>query len=265
MQRALITAVDFPSQGAVQMPPLLGALKQTTSRLPDPLAYMIEEAIDDFEGKRTDSDLERLRDALNNDVTKVCEAAVSNAYPFVLNSQRDITMQEFFAAFCAARGHRPLLFGEPLPAMRSRVALSGDGTPTARCLDVSRNETLKRFQLAAVIRDAFFPGGGGVPAITLTFDKTDMHRSIRTAVLQINGQIMTAHRAKRFDSPGSITWPGAGAGGSISLQFEPELRARTSKIEFNGAWSIIRFLQAGTRHRTRDFAQSQVRYRRAPH
>ncbi|MEO0830311.1 MAG: type VI secretion system membrane subunit TssM, partial [Pseudomonadota bacterium] len=172
MQRALILSVDFPSQGAVQMPPLLGALKQNASRLPDPMAYMIKEAIDDFEGERNDTDLERLREALNDKVTRVCEATVSNAFPFSSNSQRDVPMQEFSALF-APQGVIDRFFLEELSAH----AITGGGQwtwdPDSKLAGRLSNSTLRQFQLAAEIRDAFFPGGGGVPSITLTIDKTD--------------------------------------------------------------------------------------------
>jgi type VI secretion system protein ImpL len=242
MQRALILAVDFPNQAAVQMPPLIGALKQTSSRLPEPMAKMIDEAIDDFEGDAANTSIARLNKALNDQVTQACEAIVSNAFPFSQNSQRDVPISEFSRLF-APQGVMDRFF---LQELSQFAVLSGqewswktDG-PLAGKLSAA---TLRQFQAAAEIRDAFFPTGGGVPIVDLTINATSLHSRIKSAVLQINGQIVTTR--KRGNTPSTLSWPGSMGGGSVSLQFTPEMRGRDSELILNGGWAFLRFLNAG--------------------
>ncbi|WP_116087304.1 type VI secretion system membrane subunit TssM [Tropicimonas sp. IMCC34011] len=255
MQRSLILAVDFPNQAAAQMPAQIGALKQAASRLPDALARMTSEAIDDFEGDAANTDIARLNEALNSSVTQACEAIVGNRYPFARDSARDVPMAEFARLF-APNGVMDRFFLQEL----SPYADLGEGEwrwkdegPLAGKLSAA---TLKQFERAAAIRDAYFPTGGGVPSVDMTINPVSMHNRIESAVLQINGQIVTTR--PRGNTPANINWPGSMGGGNVSLQFTPEMRGRESQMSLNGAWAFLRFINDGSPNVSG--TEMQVRY-----
>lgn len=243
LQRALIVAVDNPSIAAAQMPALIGGLQQTASRLPDPLARMVNEAVDDFKGTAAGADLERLAKAMNDQVTQVCSAIVPNAFPFARGSQRDVPISEFSRLF-APQGVMDRFFLENLSQYAIISGKDWRWDPSSSLGPRFSIDTLRQFQRAAEIRDAFFPTGGGVPSVDLTFNATSLHNRVKTAILQINGQVVTTR--KRGNTPVTISWPGSTGGGSVTLQFEPNMRGRESSTAVNGGWAFVRFLNQGS-------------------
>lgn len=243
IQRLLIVADAAPDQVAAQLTPQIGALKQAASRLPDAVGRMIEEAIDDFEDEGTGIGVRELNEKLNSQVTLACEQIVANSFPFSRGSSRDVSIAEFGRLF-APNGIMDRFFLQELSSLieirGGSFAFKNSG-PLAGELS---NFTLKQFERAAAIRDAFFPDGGGVPSVNITVSPVSIHDQIRTAVLQINGQIITTK--KRGNTPTQIQWPGSTGAGSVTLQFSPELRGRESQISYNGPWAFLRFLNDGS-------------------
>jgi type VI secretion system protein ImpL len=102
--------------------------------------------------------------------------------------------------------------------------------------------TLRQFQLAADIRDAFFRQGESMPAIRVAITPTSLNADIDMALLSVDGQIVQGYQSGSSES--TVTWPG-GATGSANLSFTPALPGRQSVLGFQGAWAIRRLLEAG--------------------
>lgn len=242
MQRSLILAVDFPNQAAAQMPAQIGALKQAVSRLPEPMARMVAEAVDDFEGDQANASLAQLNQDLNTQVTQACDGIISNRFPFSRGSSRDVPMPEFARLF-APNGVMDRFFLQhlsPLADTTGKTWKWKDSGPLAGKLS---NQTIKQFQRAAEIRDAYFITGGGTPSVDLTISAVSLHNRVKTAKLTINGQPVTTRA--RGNTPTNLNWPGSGGAGSVTLVFEPEMRGRESQLTINGGWAFVRFLNAG--------------------
>ncbi|TIR06561.1 MAG: type VI secretion system membrane subunit TssM, partial [Mesorhizobium sp.] len=105
--------------------------------------------------------------------------------------------------------------------------------------DLSKS-TLKNFQLAAEIRNAFFPSGGSVPSVSVTFTPFSLHGDADTAVLDVDGQIVQSNQAG--NAPSTVTWPSGMASASASLSLVPEMPGRESAIRFEGPWALKRLL-----------------------
>ncbi|MEL7113882.1 MAG: type VI secretion system membrane subunit TssM, partial [Pseudomonadota bacterium] len=99
MQNGLLVSVNAPDRAAALLPPLLGSLKQSATRMPSPLDRMIDEAISDFEGDAANTSISRLNDALAQNVTQRCEAIIANRFPFSGGSSRDVSIPEFSQLF----------------------------------------------------------------------------------------------------------------------------------------------------------------------
>ncbi|TIN13954.1 MAG: hypothetical protein E5Y31_32460, partial [Mesorhizobium sp.] len=105
--------------------------------------------------------------------------------------------------------------------------------------DLSKS-TLKDFQLAAEIRSAFFPQGGSVPSVSVTFTPFSLHGDVDAAVLDVDGQTVQSNQAG--NAPSTVTWPSGTASGSASLSLTPEMPGRESTIKFEGPWALKRLL-----------------------
>ena len=242
MQRTLITAVDFPEVADREMPANLGALKQASSRLPRPMERMIQEAVDDFEGDAANTSVARLNELLNSQVTQVCQAVIDSKFPFAQNSAREVGLVDFAKLF-APQGVMDRFFLENLSQFADINGTSWTWKESGPLAGKLSTSTLKQFERAAAIRDAFFPTGGGIPVVDMEVVPTSLHKAIETAQLQVNGQVVLTRR--RGNSPAAISWPGSLAGGSTSLVFTPEMRGRKSDISEAGGWGFVRFLNAG--------------------
>lgn len=242
MQRTLITAVDFPEVADREMPAKLGALKQASSRLPRPMERMIQEAVDDFEGDAANTNVARLNELLNQQVTQVCQAVIDSKYPFAKASARDVGLTDFAKLF-APQGVMDRFFLENLSQfadINGRNWAWKDSGPLAGKLSTS---TLKQFERAAAIRDAFFPTGGGIPVVDMEIRPTSMHGAVETAQLSINGQVVLTRRSG--NTPANVSWPGSLAGGTVTLVFTPDMRGRRSDMSEAGSWAFLRFLNDG--------------------
>src|SRR5207245_253738 len=83
--------------------------------------------------------------------------------------------------------------------------------------------TLRQFQQAAEIRDAFFPTGGNQPTINLEVKPVTLSGEATSATLQINGSSVASQQG--VNTPTTVQWPGAGAG-AASIAMLPELPAK---------------------------------------
>ena len=245
IHQLLSTAALAPGQVAEELPSQIGALKANASRLPGPLARMINQAAAEFEGDAANTSLAQLNERLNNEVTQVCERIIANGYPFSGRSNRDVPMPEF-ARLMAPGGVIDNFFNQHL---LPHADISTDpwtwkaDSPIGERLSTA---TLRQFQRAADIRDAFFPGGSSMPGFDITITQTAMHNEVRSAMLEINGQVIATQQTGNLAQ--TIGWPGSGSGGSVSLQLAPEMRGRQSAIAVQppGPWALMRFINAGS-------------------
>src|SRR5215831_12994420 len=81
-------------------------------------------------------------------------------------------------------------------------------------------ETLRQFQRAAQIKDAFFPTNGNVPAVSLTVTPPVLLGTGVTAKLEING-IAVASSNQPNPAPQQVQWPGAAGRTVVSLAQDP--------------------------------------------
>jgi len=240
IQSLLIIGADFPDRVAGQFDRPIAALKQAQSRLPREVSDMVGDAIRDFEGESVNSDIEKLNEALNSLVTVTCQGIVDARFPFDRGSSRDASLTDFSRLF-APNGIMDRFF---IQELSPHVEAAGGGFRYKGPLaDRLSRATLREFERAAKIRDVFFAEGAGQPQIRMTVAPVAIHSSVETAVLQINGTVITTRQ--RGNTPQNFAWPGTSGVGSTTLQFNPALRGRESQLIFNGAWAFARWLAAG--------------------
>ena len=241
LREKLVIAVDFRDEVDSQLKVLTGTLSAEAAKMPAPYDSILLAMARDFRDDTVTAELQSIRERLNQEVTAVCEEVVTNNFPFARNGARDVSITEFGRLF-SPRGVIDTFFLENLAEhvdVSREVWTWNEGA--FGDVDLSQ-ETLRNFQRAAEIRDAFF-FGGAQPMVSMTITATSIHNQIRTAVLSMNGQVITTRR--RGNQPMTLNWPATAGGGTVSLQFTPSLINRDSELVLQGGWSFLRFLMEG--------------------
>ncbi|WP_395446862.1 type VI secretion system membrane subunit TssM [Aminobacter sp. UC22_36] len=218
-------------------------LRANASRLPKALSRMVHAAADDFEGDVADTSVAQLNQALEETVSGPCEEVIANRYPFGTGANQDVPIADFSRLF-APSGVIDRFFAQNLASFADMSGQEWQWKQESRLGRGLSRSTLKQFQLAAEIRDAFFPLGGSTPAVNITFTPFSLHGDADMALLDVNGQIVQSYQ--NGSSPGIVTWPGSMTAGSANLSLTPELAGRESAIRFEGPWALKRLLDAGT-------------------
>ncbi|KRB28359.1 type VI secretion protein [Mesorhizobium sp. Root695] len=244
--QSLQMAADVPSQTErvnANLQLQIATLRANVSRLPKQLGRMVNATADEFEGNVTETSVANLNQMLDQTVTQPCEAAVNGRYPFAGNGTEDIAMADFAKLF-APGGLMDRFFAQNLASLIDMTGQDWSWKQDARFgRDLSKS-TLKDFQLAAEIRNAFFPQGGSVPSVSVTFTPFSLHGDADAAVLDVDGQTVQSNQAS--NAPSTVSWPSGTAFGSASLSLTPEMPGRESAIKFEGPWALKRLLDKAT-------------------
>ncbi len=248
----LVLSVVNPSQAqrATQnMQVQVVNLRANASRLPRPLARMVQGAVDDFEGDAAGSSIAQLNQMLASTVTRTCKQVISNRYPFARKSGRDVPMSDFSRLF-APNGVLDRFFAQNLASMADISGKTWKWKADTRLGRELSKSTIRDFQRAAEIREAFFPTGGSAPGIQLTVTPNTISGEAEMGLFNINGTIIESRKVG--NSPQTFTWPASGSSGSASISLVPELTGRKSQITNSGPWGLMRLLRQGNVSRKGD-------------
>jgi type VI secretion system protein ImpL len=228
-------------QAITQVEVQVASLRANATRLPQPLAGMADKVAKDAAGDATTSSLAQIADAMAQDVTGPCQQIVANRYPFY-KSDRDVPIADFAKLF-APGGAIDRFFSanlEPLVNRGGKWVWKPNPNMPRKLSDM----TLRQFQQAAEIRDAFFPTGGNVPNFTMEVKPLTLSSDAQTATLSINGANVVAQQGAN-NAATNLQWPGAGAG-AASIVMAPDMPDRKSTLERTGAWALFRLIDAGS-------------------
>lgn len=221
----------------------ISTLRANVSRLPKPLARMVNAAADEFEGNVAETSMANLNQNLDQSVTRACEEAINGHYPFAGDGTEDITMADFAKLF-APGGLMDRFFAQNLAPLIDMTGQEWTWKQDARSSRGLAKSTLKAFQYAAEIRSAFFPSGGSAPSVSVTFTPFSLNGDADSAVLNIDGQTVQSSQAGNASS--TVTWPNGAASASASLSMVPEMPGRESALKFDGPWALKRLLDKAT-------------------
>jgi type VI secretion system protein ImpL len=244
LYRDLTLAATNPSQAkqaVSQVQVQVASLRSNVSRLPQPLSGMMQTVANDIDGDATDTSIAQLSQSLAEQVTGACQQVTNNRYPFA-KSDRDVPMADFARMF-APNGVIDRFFASNLAPYVNLSGKTWAWLPNPHLTRKLSDTTLRQFQQAAQIRDAFFPTGGNQPTVNLEVKPLTLSGEAQSATLQINGSSVVAQQGA--NTPTTVQWPGAGAG-AASIAMAPEMPDRISKLERSGAWALFRLLDAGS-------------------
>ncbi|BCG82036.1 type VI secretion system membrane subunit TssM [Mesorhizobium sp. 113-3-3] len=244
--QSLKLSADVPSQTErvnANLQLQISTMRANASRLPKPLARMVNAAADEFEGNVAEASVANLNQSLDQTVTRACEEAVNGRYPFAGDGTEEISMADFARLF-APGGLMDRFFAQNLAPLIDMTGQEWTWRQDARSSRDLAKSTLKSFQAAAEIRSAFFPSGGSVPSVSITITPFSLNSDADSAVLNIDGQ--TVQSSQAGSAPSTVTWPNGTASGAASLSLLPEMPGRDSALKFEGPWALKRLLDKAT-------------------
>ena len=207
LYRQLVLAAQDPSQAKQalqQVDVQVASLRANATRLPQPLAGQIDKVAKDAAGDATASNLAQIGQDMAENVTSACQQIVHNHFPFA-KSDRDVPMADFAKLF-SPNGTIDKFFATNLDPLVNHTGKVWVWKPNpARKLSET---TLRQFQYAAEIRDAFFPSGGNVPNVTFDVRPLTLSSDAQTATLSINGTNVVAQQGATAFAPATVQWPG---------------------------------------------------------
>ncbi|PYF09889.1 type IV/VI secretion system ImpK/VasF family protein [Rhodobacter viridis] len=233
-----LAAAD-PQQAAAVQADLLNALTQNNSQLPTPLADLVNAAEGDFRKAASDATLETMNRALADKITYFCRDTIKPSFPFSPNSTRYLSIENF-SKFFGPGGDMDKYFADYLAphVERRREGLRWrEDSPLAGRLSLA---TLRQFERAEAIRQAYFSGGGTVPQVEVAAPHVSSHATVKSAILMVND---TRIETIPHQVPKTAIWPGTFK--VTAVQLAPAVRGGQNSLGFTGFfWTILEFMNA---------------------
>ncbi len=224
------------AQRTGQPPPQTGTgtkLRADAASQPEPLRTMLQAVAQGATQGTAGKERERIDGELRTQVADFCVKAAAGRYPFVRNSNLDITPEDFARLFSSGgildsffqkylaqhvdTGQKPWRFKDP--AMGQSAALA-------------------EFQRAQVIREVYFRGGGANPSIQLEFKPIEMDAKIQQFTLDVDGKLVKYQHGPQ--SPVSVQFPGPGGRSQVRASIIPAPASGSNGITFAGPWALFR-------------------------
>jgi type VI secretion system protein ImpL len=253
INESLAVAATNPAQAAAANNALVqqvATLRATSSRFPAPFDQMLRAAANDFEGDATGASVANLQQSLGDQVVRVCQQVVTNRYPFVRGSDREVPLADFARLF-APGGIMDKFFAQNLAPYVDQSRAIWTWRIDSRIARSLSTVTLRQFQQALEIRDAFFPTGGNLPSFTMAVTPLTLAGDAANARFEINGTPVVSQQG--VNAPTNVNWPGGGIGRSaITLSgggggfFGGGFFSQPSVVQKDGTWSFFKMLDSGS-------------------
>jgi len=196
---------------------LLTRLQIESTRHPEPvdrwlaqLAINSREAI--FAGARS-----QINDQWQAQVLPMCRQAANDRYPFIKDSSRDITLQDFGMLF-GPDGSISRFFTENIEPFVQISADNWDWKSYGNSTIGIDDQVLTQFQRAALIRDLYFQGDSTLPSVSFRLRPTYLDANVSSFELELGDQLYRY----RHDPPRlqAAQWPAPGNSGRVRINFE---------------------------------------------
>lgn len=213
------------------------AAKMEFARLPGPIAASLG-ALTSSGGQQIKTGAKgQLNEALKTSVALPCKAALSGRYPFSRGTSQDVLLADFAKVF-ASNGLMDQFFNSQLKPFIDTTALQWHEMESDKALGLAP-ASIRQFQIAAKIRDAFFPNGGNVPQVQFELKPLSLDERIGTFRLNVEGQeLVYRHGPEQLTQ---FKWPGTSNSAGVRVVFEALDGKQVSRSK-EGAWALFRML-----------------------
>lgn len=227
-------AARDPASGGV-----ISRLKLEAQRQPGPLADMINTLADGSSNLTVSGVRSHLNSIWNTQLLPFCQRSLAGRYPLERNSVREVTISDF-GRFFGPGGMMENFFNTYLidfvDTSRRVWRWNAAGNKT---LGIPTS-TLRQFQRAAVIRDAFFSGSSPEPKINFEIKPLSMDTTITQITLLLNQQrVRYNHGPTRWNR---LTWPDDSGISDAKILLAPPAGNKPSGLTEDGPWGWFRMI-----------------------
>jgi len=242
---AHLRAVASARERGLPAPPAdaLGALTQTASLQPSPLAEMLASLYKEAGVVTATGEKGRLTALWRADVAPMCEKALGARYPIDPSSNVDATLDDF-ARVLGPGGLIDTFFANNIRAYVDMSVEPWAWRREGESLRISR-ATLQQFEWAAAIRDAFFGPSSKAVSVRFALEPLEMDAAITRATVDLGGQTLSYEHGPRRAV--QFAWPPEGDARAARIDFAPAgVDGRTS-IGSDGPWAWFRLIDRSER------------------
>lgn len=219
---------------------VLSQAKMEFDRLPEPLKSWFQIVVSSGGKKLTSAAKGQLADMVKTGVASPCKAALTGRYPFSKGVMQDVLLADFAKLF-APSGLMDQFFQTNLKAFVDTSKPVWREMASDKPLGLSQ-ASIRQFQLAAQIRDAFF-SVGATPAVQFELKPQALDSNVATFRLFIEGQeVVYRHGPEQI---ASLKWPGPNPNLGVRMVFET-LDGRQFSRSKEGTWAFFRLLDEST-------------------
>jgi type VI secretion system protein ImpL len=253
LENPLLTA-----QATAALQTQVATLRNNAGRMPPPFSDMLFAAAREFESGMAASTAGQLQVSLRDQVTPLCQQIISNRYPFVRGSNQEVPLGDFAKLF-SPNGILDKFFTQSLAPYADTSKPEWAWRKENPVGSTLSPDTLKQFQRAAYIRDAFFQGGGNLPGVALAIQPPIVSGPGASAKLEVGGTVIASPNPQPSAgglfsrapppqpvtvTPTNVQWPGTSMRTAISVS--DDAGGQPSILERTGPWSLFRLLEAGS-------------------
>jgi type VI secretion system protein ImpL len=257
----MILVATNPSQSAqasIVLQNEVAGLRNNAARLPRPFDQLLGQAAAQFEKDVATTKAGQLMIMLRDQIYPVCQQTVNGRYPFVKASNTDVPLADFARLF-SPNGLMDRFFTQNLAPYADTSKAQWTWRQSAGVDPSLSPATLREFQRAAEIRDAFFQTGGNTPMVSLAVKPPILATPGAIAKLELGGFAVVspgpatgaaaggpaaAGTAQTNNAPIAVQWPGPSLRTAISVANDEN--SPPSVLERTGPWSVFRMLEAGS-------------------
>jgi type VI secretion system protein ImpL len=230
----------------------VAGLRNNAARLPRPFDQLLGQAAAQFEKDVSTNKAGQLMIMLRNQIYPVCQRTITDRYPFTKASKNDVPLADFAKLF-SPNGLMDSFFTQNLAPYADTSGAQWAWRQSSGVDPELSAATLREFQRAAEIRDAFFQSGGNTPMVSLAV-KPPPAAGAGTK-FEIGGVTVAsaapgaaagpaAANAAQGDGTVAVQWPGPSQRAAISVV--PDDGSAPSVLERTGPWSLFRMLDVGS-------------------
>ncbi|MEQ8782026.1 MAG: type VI secretion system membrane subunit TssM [Roseibium album] len=222
-------------------------LRSNATRFPQPFDKLILQSAKEFDEEFKETSITQLNEKLKSQVVEACQRIVTRNYPFT-NGRSEVPMTEFAKLF-SPNGIMQQFFDQNLKALVDTSSRPWNWKPGVAQADRLSNATLRQFERADLIKQAFFPTGNAFPSIGLQVVPRALSQQADAASLEVNGNLVLVTRGPGFNAdieplPASFDWPSNTATPRVVLVIQPEVPGYRSRQEIHGDWAFYRFVRS---------------------
>jgi type VI secretion system protein ImpL len=216
-------------------------LRESASRQPEPVRGIMLDLVNSGHSMSTNEAGALLNRGAADATKSVCNAGITDRYPFRRSVQDDAGIGDFERLF-SSQGAMATYFREKLAPYLDTSSTPWRVLPHNNDLAASISEPLiASYEAAEQIRAVTLDGSGRLQ-ISAALRFIDMDPQLAEAELAIGGQ--SYRFAHGMTSPINIQWPPPRKNQAIRLHVR-SIEGRMETLQFDGPWALLRFFDAG--------------------